>query len=239
MPTSSLDLQTERQARGFFSICRRAVVKGGCPTEGEGLKIIGEQMRFSLLLLVVELATRAPAALAHHRAPSPALQPSVHHRSRDAQLFFGGSLPAEIEADLSPTMSPAKVLPLWKELRKCYPSESEAIAAAKKQPLVILPFINTADNIRFNYEVLCSEVGFTREERLDIITRNPGVLANKPGELARTSKGEVRFSVDVVTAVDGIPEEVRFAIPTFTAVALVALLAKRFAECAGGICQPS
>ena len=61
---------------------------------------------------------------------------------------WGGTLPAEIAETLDPKISPSEVLPLWRELRRCYPSESAAIRAAQKNQLVILPFINTADNIR-------------------------------------------------------------------------------------------
>ena len=178
-----------------------------------------------------------------HALPTLAASLAVMHqpqagrrlRSGEARLFFGGSLPEEVAADLDPTVSPSEVLPLWRELRKCYPSERAAIDAALKQPLVLLPFINTKDNIRFCFQVL-GELGFTDSERLEIITKNPGVLANRPGELASTSPGEILTSVKVVTAVDSIPEPIRRVIPTVTAVTIVALIAKRLSECAGGIC---
>ena len=131
---------------------------------------------------VVATALLAPLSLSMHGAVRFPISNGVHHcRAPPPMQFFGGSgnLPSEIEELLDPTMPPGQVVPLWKELRKCYPTEAEAIAAAKKQPLVILPFINTPDNIRFNMQILCEEVGFSKEERMDIITKNPGVLANK------------------------------------------------------------
>ena len=110
----------------------------------------------------------------------------------------------------------AEVLPLWKEFRACYQSEAAAIAAAKKQPLVILPFFNKAENIRLCWRILSEEIGFSDAERREIVTSYPGVLANKPYELATSSMDEVRFSVRLASAVDSVPEEVRFAVPTVT-----------------------
>ena len=72
--------------------------------------------------------------------------------------------------------------------------------------------------------------------QLEIIKANPGILANKPGQLARSSQGEVRLSINLVSSVDSIPEPLRLALPPVTGVVLVAVIAKRLAECSGGIC---
>ena len=71
---------------------------------------------------------------------------------------------------------------------------------------------------------------------LEIVTKNPGVLGNKPGELARSSRGEVQLSMRFVGALDGVPEPIRMAIPPITAVLIVSVIAKRLSDCAGGIC---
>jgi hypothetical protein len=69
-------------------------------------------------------------------------------------------------------VKPQTVEPLWKEFRKCYPTEKAALAAARRNVAVLLPFINTADNIRFNYQILCNELGFDEGERLNILSKN-------------------------------------------------------------------
>ena len=159
----------------------------------------------------------------------------VHVRRAGApQLLFGGGLPAEL-AELSKACEPSEVLPLWRELRKCYPSERAALDAAKKQPLIVLPFFNTAENIRLCNQIL-REQGFSEAERVDIVVTNPGVLANKPYDLANSSPDEIRDSVKFVARVESIPEPIRLAIPSVTAVTIVAFIAKRLSECAGGTC---
>ena len=145
------------------------------------------------------------------------------------------ALPTAVKDLLDPGVAPASVQPLWKEFRKCFPSEKAATAAASRNVAVLLPFINTPDNIRFCWQVL-SELGFSDEEKLEIVTKNPGVLGNQPGQLARSSQGEVRFSMQLVTLFDGIPEPIRFTIPPVTGILIVTVIAKRLSDCAGGIC---
>ena len=156
-------------------------------------------------------------------------------------MLFGGSgkIPAALADSLAPSIDPAEVAPLWLEMRKCYPTERAAIDAALKQPLVILPFFNEADKIRFNFRIL-GELGFSDAERLEIVTKNPGVLANKPYELASSTQDEVRNAMKFVSIVESIPEPIRLAIPTLTAVFAVYGIAQRLIYCQasaqGGIC---
>ena len=123
--------------------------------------------------------------------------------------------------------------PLWREFRKCYPSEQLAIAAARKNIVVLMPFINTASNIRFNKMVLADELGFSEAEILDLITKNPGILGNVPYQLAASSKSEVVFSAKFVSLFDALPTWVQAAIPVLTGVSIVAVIAKRLIECKG------
>ena len=190
---------------------------------------IARQMLVSLVLL--------PLAVAFAPLPASSGRLPVANRLTAAPLcLLGGKLPAEIQEFVDPSISTAEVLPLWKEFRACYQSEAAAIAAAKKQPLVILPFFNKAENIRLCWRILSEEIGFSDAERREIVTSYPGVLANKPYELATSSMDEVRFSVRLASAVDSVPEEVRFAVPTVTTLAIVGLIAKRLSDCAGQIC---
>jgi hypothetical protein len=104
-------------------------------------------------------------------------------------------LPDGVLELLDPGVKLQTVEPLWKEFRKSYPTEKAAVAAARRNVAVLLPIINTADNIRFNNQILCNELGFDEGERLNIISKNPGVLGNKPGELARSSPGVWRSAI--------------------------------------------
>ena len=183
-------------------------------------------------MLVILLAQTI--SLAVHRVPASAATATA--RRAFPVAFFGGKLPAEV-AELAPSTDPKDVEPLWAEFRKCYKTEAEAIRAAQKTPLVVLPFFNTKDNIRFCWQILGNELGFSDEERREIVTSNPGVLANKPYELASSSQDEVRFAVQMAQRVDAVPESVRFAIPTVTTLAIVAIIAKRLLiDCAGATC---
>ena len=192
--------------------------------------MLGRLGAMSLLLLPC-VAASFSEQLHHSRAPSRFSRRLVAPQS----LIFSRKLPQEVADLVDPSMSESEVMPLWRELCACYASEAEAVKAAKKSPLVILPFFNTADNIRFCYQVL-DELGFSGAERSEILKKYPGVLANKPGELARSSMDEVRFAVNMASTFDSVPEEIRFAIPSVTAITIVGLIAKRLNDCAGGIC---
>ena len=70
------------------------------------------------------------------------------------QFGGGGSqLPAEIEALLEPSVDRKATVPMWKAFRKVYGSDAAAIAAAEKNVIPILSFINTEENIRENWQV--------------------------------------------------------------------------------------
>ena len=186
---------------------------------------------FAAAAMALTSAPRHLATVSHRPA---------HQRANSVTLFFGGGkLPAEIEETLAPSIDAAEVLPLWREMRKCYPNERAAIDGALKTPLVILPFFNTAETIKLDFRIL-GELGFSDQERFEIVQKNPGVLANKPYDLATSTPDEIRSSVELVSAVESIPKPIRLAIPTLTAVGSVAAVAQRLNECQasvqGGIC---
>jgi hypothetical protein len=148
---------------------------------------------------------------------------------------LSSKVPPAVDALLDPAVVRSDVEPLWREFRACYPSEAAAVAAAEQnEAVVLLPFLNTPSNIEGCWRVLNSL--FSEEEALQIITDNPGILTNLPGQLRRSSVREIRASVGLVQAVSTIPKGVRSLIPTFTAVTSIALIAKRLADCAGQVC---
>eukprot|EP00320_Phaeocystis_rex_P022142 CAMPEP_0119056318 /NCGR_PEP_ID=MMETSP1178-20130426/1007_1 /TAXON_ID=33656 /ORGANISM="unid sp, Strain CCMP2000" /LENGTH=124 /DNA_ID=CAMNT_0007037039 /DNA_START=200 /DNA_END=574 /DNA_ORIENTATION=+ len=123
---------------------------------------------------------------------------------------------------------------MWNAFRRVYRSEKEAIAAAQKNVIPILSFINTEANIKENWKVLNEK--FSKDEAYDIVTKNPGILANKAGDLRSSSEGEIRKSMALVTAFDDVPPGIRALIPPTTAILIVTFIAKRVYECQGGIC---
>lgn len=191
-------------------------------------------MTASTLVLQLLIFMPVVAAVVVQR-PAVALRPHPCPRAPLIVLFGSAKLPEAVDSLLDPTIDRKAVLPLWREFRACYPSEQAAAAAARKNTAVLLPFMNSASNIKFCRQVL-GELGFDDDEALEIMTKNPGVLGNKPGELARSSQGEIRFSVRLVSLFDGAPAPVLAAIPSFTAISIVAVIAKRLNDCAGGIC---
>ena len=141
----------------------------------------GRLLSVSLLACLPLSASMAvPAQRSNHRGASLLTATASNSMRRTGHLMclLGlGKLPDEVVSNLevvSPSTEPKDVVPLWREMRKCYQTEAEAIVAAKKYPLVILPFMNTADNIRFCWRVLY-ELGFSDEERREIVIKNPGV----------------------------------------------------------------
>ena len=183
----------------------------------------------------------------------------------------------------------------------CTVAIQAAIAAAEKNVIPILSFINTEANIRENWQVLqekfdkdeasawlplerwcwpppshlalthglppppsvdgaltgfrptgvdnAATQGSTLSPRAwalrphtchtlagDIVTKNPGILANKAGDLRSSSPGEIRSSMAFVTAFDDVPPEIRALIPPATAIFIVTSIATRIYQCQGGIC---
>ena len=67
-------------------------------------------------------------------------------------------LPAAVDELLDPAVARDEVLPLWREFRACYPSEPAAIAAAQRNEAPLLPFLNTAEDIGFCFQILNDKV---------------------------------------------------------------------------------
>ena len=143
-------------------------------------------------------------------------------------------LPASVDALLDPQVDRAATEPLWKAFRAVYRSEDAAVEALTKNEAVILPFINRPENIKASWAAIKDK--FDPDEAAEIVRRNPGILANRPGDLESSSVGEIRASMKFVTLLDGVPPSIRAVIPTITGVTIVGLIAKRVLECQGGIC---
>ena len=109
-------------------------------------------------------------------------------------MQFGSKLPASIEALLEPSVDRAATVPMWKAFRKVYRSEKDAIAAAEKNVIPILSFINTEANIRENWKVLQEK--FDKEEACEWssfeLGSGPVVFANQPTSICTDHPRSVR-----------------------------------------------
>ena len=75
-------------------------------------------------------------------------------------------MPADVRELIDEAVRTEDVAPLWREFRKCYRTEAQAIEAAKKNIIVLLPFINSRENIYFCFRILGDELGFSDAERV-------------------------------------------------------------------------
>ena len=92
------------------------------------------------------------------------------------------------------------VVPLWRALRKCYPSEAAALEAAERNPGLLLPWANSPETISGSFAMLCRKMEAAAV--LDVITKNPGVLSCDPQRLAISSAEEIQ-TVAATTAAIG------------------------------------
>ncbi len=181
-------------------------------------------MKLFALLAAGSAAAFAPPPSAR-RTPAAALP-------RCAIVCSG--LPPKLEQLIDPSVERSEVAPLWSEFKRLYANEAAALRAAERNQQVLLPFLNTQANIKGNWRVLRDK--FSDADARDIITQNPGVLANKPGDLETCSADEIRRSVQFVSQVESIPPGIRALIPPATGILIVSVIAKRLVDCAGATC---
>jgi hypothetical protein len=109
------------------------------------------------MLLAATLSVAWQPALRPHacRGAGSVFRSAAPHAGVFMQFGGGGGskLPAEIEALLEPSVDRKATVPMWKAFRKVYGSDAAAIAAAEKNVIPILSFINTEENIKENWQV--------------------------------------------------------------------------------------
>ena len=131
-----------------------------------GCKFGDALRRTSMLLAACTLSVAWQPATRPHacRNAAPVLSRNAAPRAAVLMQFGGGGskLPAEIEALLEPSVDRKATVPMWNAFRKVYGSDAAAIAAAEKNVIPILSFINTEANIKENWQVLQEK--FDRDE---------------------------------------------------------------------------
>ena len=90
-----------------------------------------------------------------------------------------------------------KVTALWSSFESVYGSRELAEAAARRNPQVLLPFLNSPATIKGAHRTLVDLFGAAGAA--DIISKNPGVLACDPNTLAKTPKSDIVIAANVVS----------------------------------------
>ena len=101
---------------------------------------------------------------------------------------------------------------LWNTFKQCYPSEESAIAALDKNTAVIAPQLNSPTKIIGTYELLVERFG--EQGVLEIISKNPGILACTPMSLKDQSNEDIVNAANMVVKL----EENKDLIKVFIAV---------------------
>jgi hypothetical protein len=140
-------------------------------------------------------------------------------------------LPSQIEAlliddTLRSTRLGTRIL--WETLKKVYPSEEAALIAVQRNSALVLPYLNKPFNIEGSWRVLLDKL--SEAEALDVITKNPGVLASNPVGLAGSSPAAIKQAAGVVNMVEAVPVPARYAASAAVTLAAVGLIGSKFAD---------
>jgi len=95
---------------------------------------------------------------------------------------------------------------LWLELLKVYPTEEAALAAVQRNSAIVLPYLNRPNFIPGNWKVLKGMM--SEQEALEVITKNPGVLASNPAGLTLANANVVKNAARAVDATEGFLESI-------------------------------
>ena len=150
-------------------------------------------------------AAAAPRAACAVMAPKPTPKEVKLDPARE-KLVKGG-LPVKFAERVSFQSSGQRIagqeemiLTLWKEFKKCYPSEAVAQQMLSKNTAVILPQLNSPAKIKGTYALLIKRLG--KKQAQEIITKNPGVLVCSPTALAKESDESIIKAANFVESVE-------------------------------------
>ena len=199
--------------------------------------------RTAILLVSAQacLALRGPAFVTHRGSAAMASH-GLSRRGHAAVMVFGRKAPQEIYDKLSPTSgtagnklaTPREIEVIWGAFEKAYGNRERALEASRKNSQVLLPFINNAATITGANEALVGIFG--KEGALEIITKNPGVLACNPVSLSKTSKKDIENAANLVDSIENIPPNIKSGIPFLTALSIVGTVGTRLVQCGSGTC---
>lgn len=121
-------------------------------------------------------------------------------------VAMASGLPDAVEALLPSAAREerASVVPLWRAVRSCYPSEDAAIAALARNPALLYPWACSVPRIQGSYRVIVDACG--RDKALDVITKNPGALGNDPARLRASGASEIEGAANLASALGALSQ---------------------------------
>jgi hypothetical protein len=136
------------------------------------------------------------------------------------------TLPPQVEAllvDDTLKRSRPAVGTLWAQLLSVYPNEAAALEAIERNSAIVLPYLNRPDFILGSWKVINSMM--SPDEALEVITKNPGVLACNPVALSKSDAATIKGAASGVDAVEAVPVAARWAGTALALAAVVGLVA--------------
>ncbi|KAL1522172.1 hypothetical protein AB1Y20_021811 [Prymnesium parvum] len=153
-------------------------------------------------LLPCAAAFRVVAMTSHAGIPARRASPQLALDEGRAKLIQGG-LPQKFAERVSFQSSGQRIanqedeiLILWKEFKKCYPSEAVAQEMLSKNTAVILPQLNSPRKIKGTYALLNTRLGKVRAA--EVLEKNPGVLICSPESLEKQSDDDIVNAANLV-----------------------------------------
>ena len=153
-------------------------------------------------------------------------------RSPAASITMAASLPDAVSEVLpSKVAEDPGVVPLWRALRGCYPSDEAALTALTANKGIVTPWVDSPSTITSNNALLRGMLG--KQRALNVITKNPGVLACDPERLAISSPQEIEAVASATSAVGRASTPLAFAALALFTLALLPSAGVMDAELAG------
>lgn len=98
----------------------------------------------------------------------------------------------------------------WKVIIDLYGSEEEAVAAVRRNAMILAPMYASPSTLKESFDALLTAMG-NEEEAMEIMRMNPAVLTCGPG-LANADVAEIRNFAKFRSVVDQIPPSAIWAV---------------------------
>uniref|UniRef100_A0A6V4TKD7 PSI-F n=1 Tax=Prymnesium polylepis TaxID=72548 RepID=A0A6V4TKD7_9EUKA len=144
------------------------------------------------LPLTTTRAARHPAPVALDEARQKLIKGGLPQRFAERVSFQTGGAKQVGQEEM--------ILTLWKEFKKCYPSEAVAQEMLSKNTAVILPSLNSPRKIKGTYALLNKRLG--KATAKEVLLKNPGVLVCSPESLEKQSDEEIIKAANLVETLE-------------------------------------
>ena len=118
----------------------------------------------------------------------------------------GVDIPPEVEKMLDVddelrAQRPGAVV-IWSRLLEIYPDEAMTLSAVQRNSALVLPYLNKPAFIDGSWKVLLEMM--SREEALEVVIKNPGILASNPAGLAMSDAETIKRAAGFVDGVENV-----------------------------------